>query len=75
LTFVLQGDPGDVKLLVKPENYWQMDAGQAGVVQSGLWLGSGAQSILGLPLMNGYFTIFDCSANHGLGVVKFAAIK
>jgi hypothetical protein len=25
--------------------------------------------------MNGYFTAFDCSANHGLGVVRFAPAK
>ncbi|HEY6241470.1 MAG TPA: pepsin-like aspartic protease [Burkholderiales bacterium] len=75
LTFVLQGHAGDVKLLVKPENYWQLDAIESGRAISSLWRGSDKQSVLGLPLMNGYFTIFDCSANHGLGVVKFAAIK
>jgi Eukaryotic aspartyl protease len=74
ITFVLQGDAGsDVRLEVKPESYWQMDAWEVGNASCGLWRGTDAQSVLGLPLMNGYFTIFDCSKNHGLGVVRFAA--
>jgi len=75
LTFMLQGTTGDIRLDVTPENYWQMDAWESGTAVCGLWRGSDEQSILGLPLMNGYFTIFDCSANHGLGVVKFATAK
>ena len=31
--------------------------------------------ILGLPLMNGYFTIFDGEADHGRGEVRFAKRK
>jgi hypothetical protein len=31
--------------------------------------------ILGLPLMNGYFTIFNGEADGGKGVVKFATAK
>ena len=75
LTFVLQGDAGDIRLDVTPENYWQMDAWENGTAACGLWRGSDQQSILGLPLMNGYFTIFDCSVNHGLGVVRFAPAR
>jgi hypothetical protein len=75
LTFVLQGDTGDIGIDVAPENYWQMDAWETGTAACGLWRGSGEQSILGLPLMNGYLTIFDCSVNHGLGVVRFAKAK
>ncbi len=75
LTFVLQGDAGDIRLEVTPENYWQMDAWEKGTAVCGLWRGSDQQSILGLPLMNGYFTIFDCSVNHGLGVVRFAPAR
>jgi hypothetical protein len=33
------------------------------------------QSILGLPLLNNYFTIFDRSVDQGLGVIGFAPIK
>ena len=29
-------------------------------------------AILGLPLMNGYFTIFDGEADNGRGAIKFA---
>jgi hypothetical protein len=77
LTFVLQGMPGDITLTVKPENYWQLDAGEVGQAQCVLLRGDSndMQSILGLPLMNNYFTVFDDTANNGLGVVKFAAIK
>jgi hypothetical protein len=75
LTFVLQGAAGDARLVVKPEQYWQLDAGEVGQAQCMLWKGTDVQSILGLPLMNGYFTVFDDTANHGLGSVKFAAIK
>ena len=32
-------------------------------------------AILGLPLMNGYFTIFDGEADDGRGVIKFASKK
>jgi hypothetical protein len=32
------------------------------------------QSILGLPLMNNYYTVFDRSLDPG-GVIRFAAIK
>ena len=72
LSFALQGKGGDVRLDVSPAHYWQMDAWETGTAVCSLWRGSDEQSILGLPLMNAYFTIFDCSANHGLGVVKFA---
>jgi hypothetical protein len=75
ITFVLQGEKGDISLDVKPEHYWQMDAWEAGTAVRALWRGSDEQSTLGLPLMNAYFTIFDCSVNHGLGVVKFAQPK
>ncbi len=75
LTIVLQGDAGDISLDVKPEHYWQMDAWEVGTAVCSLWRGSDEQSILGLPLMNAYFTIFDCSVNHGLGVVKFAPAR
>lgn len=52
-----------------------MDAWEAGTAVCSLWRGSDEQSILALPLMNAYFTIVDCSVNHGLGVVRFAAAR
>lgn len=75
LTFVLEGMHGDVRLDVAPESYWQLDAWEAGTAAAALWRGEEEQSVLGLPLMNGYLTIFDCSANRGLGVVRFAPAK
>jgi hypothetical protein len=75
LTFVLQGVGGDISLDVTPDQYWQMDAFEIGNAYCTLWRGSDPQSILGLPLMNGYLTIFDGAANNGLGVVKFATAR
>jgi hypothetical protein len=74
LTFVLQGPTSDISLDVGPQNYWQMDAWETGTAVCSVWRGDD-QSILGLPLMNAYFTIFDCSVNRGLGVVKFAKAR
>ncbi|MEX3936347.1 pepsin-like aspartic protease [Paraburkholderia phymatum] len=76
LSFTLQGISGgqNVTLAVPPQIYWQVDApdvGQAMAAISPVQQDGGA--ILGLPLMNGYFTIFDGTA--GLGVIKFAAAK
>lgn len=77
LTFVLEGDSGtDVKLNVSPATYWQLngpDKGYGDAVIGGD--GDQGQSILGLPLMNNYFTVFDRSVDKGLGAVRFAAIK
>ncbi|MGF6871007.1 pepsin-like aspartic protease [Paraburkholderia sp. MM5477-R1] len=76
ISFTLQGISGgqNVALSVPPQIYWQIDApavGQAMAAISPVRQDGGA--ILGLPLMNGYFTIFDGTA--GLGVIKFAAAK
>jgi hypothetical protein len=74
LTFVLEGAQGDVTLKVKPETYWQIDSPQAGYAESVLFPRPGsAQSILGLPLLNNYFTVFDRSQG-GRGVIRFAPI-
>ena len=75
LTFVLEGALGsDVILDVTPQTYWQTDAPKAGHASLAFGPEKG-QSILGLPLMNNYFTVFDRSVNKGLGVVSFARIK
>ena len=74
LTFVLQGESQDVKLTVTPDNYWQVNAPERGRASAPLFGDNNqlhGQSILGLPLMNGYFTIFDRSADR-LGTIKFA---
>jgi hypothetical protein len=72
ITFVLQGDAGDVSLQVPPSNYWQVDVGNVGTAMVAITEGQAGLAILGLPLMNGYFTIFDGEADNGRGVVKFA---
>jgi Eukaryotic aspartyl protease len=75
ISFVLQGDAGDVRLDVPPSNYWQVNAQQAGFAAPAITKGQPGLAILGLPLMNGYFTIFDGEADGGKGVVKFAKAK
>jgi hypothetical protein len=73
LTFVLQGlNKTDVVLKVRPQDYWQVHAPQPGLAMLALTQGEPGFSILGLPLMNGYFTIFDGEADNDRGVVKFA---
>ncbi len=73
ITFVLQGDAGDVSLQVAPGDYWQVNTGAVGQAMAAITPGQAGLAILGLPLMNGYFTIFDGEADNGRGVVKFAA--
>jgi hypothetical protein len=72
ITFVLEGDGGDVSLNVPPSNYWQINVGKVGDAVAAITPGQAGLAILGLPLMNGYFTIFDGEADGGRGVVKFA---
>jgi len=76
ITFVLQGPRNsEARVVVTPGNYWQLDGLERGEAVRSLWRGTDKQSTLGLPLMNGYLTVFDNSANHRLGVVKFARLK
>lgn len=75
LTFVLEGDTDDVTLVVPPTDYWQVDTEQVGLAAAAITPGQAGLVILGLPLMNPYFTIFDGEADNGRGVVKFAKKK
>jgi hypothetical protein len=79
ITFVLEGNAGTtVNLKMTPENYWQVhspEKGYASLAMEGDNGSLGGQSILGLPLMNNYFMIFDRSADKGLGVIRCASIK
>jgi hypothetical protein len=76
LTFILQGlQKSDVVLKVGPQDYWQANAPKPGLAQLALTQGEPGFAILGLPLMNGYFTIFDGEADNDRGVVKFAPRK
>ncbi len=76
ITLTLEGDNGDVDLTVRPQNYWQLNAAPDGstslVLQTS---GHNTQGVLGLPLMNNYFCVFDRSADDGQGVIKFAPIN
>jgi len=75
LTFVLQGEAGDVSLQVSPSDYWQVNTQNVGAAAAAITVGDPGFAILGLPLMNGYFTIFDGEADGGRGVIKFATRK
>ncbi len=72
LVFVLEGPRKDVILRVRARDYWQLNATPGGKATAAITRGSKGQTILGLPLMNGYFTVFDGEAARGMGVVKFA---
>lgn len=75
--FTLSGESGeDIPLTCSPQTYWQEDfpaAGQAAFQISGP-LDDANQSILGLPLINNYYTVFDRSQD-SQGVIRLAPIK
>jgi len=75
ITFVLQGETGaDVSLTCAPSTYWQTDAPQSGQTMFQINPGgSFPQSILGLPLFNNYYTVFDRTQDP-YGAVRFAPI-
>jgi Eukaryotic aspartyl protease len=75
ISFVMEGDTGYVKLDVTPSNYWQVNTQNVGYAAAAITQGQPGLAILGLPLMNGYFTIFDGEADGGKGVIKFATIR
>jgi aspartyl protease len=75
ISFVMQGaDGSDVTLTCTPGTYWQTDAFQAGfaafMINNG---GNFPMSILGLPLFNNYYTVFDRTQNP-YGTINFAPI-
>jgi hypothetical protein len=74
LTFFLEGATGDVSLDVPPSNYWQVNTQKVGAAMAAITPGEAGLAILGLPLMNGYFTIFDGEADNGRGVIQFAKL-
>lgn len=75
ITFVMQGETGDVSLTVAASDYWQVNTEQVGAAMAAITSGEPGLAILGLPLMNGYFTIFDGEADSGRGAIKFATRK
>ncbi len=75
ISFILTGENGeDVTLTVTPQTYWQVDCPSAGQAFFAIGNGNMPQSILGLPLLNNYFTVFDRSQD-AYGVIRFAPIK
>lgn len=75
LTFVMEGADGtDISLVVRPTDYWQVDTEKIGAALAAITVGQPGLAILGLPIMNGYFTIFDGEAAGGKGVIKFATV-
>ncbi|HKF71209.1 MAG TPA: pepsin-like aspartic protease [Stellaceae bacterium] len=75
ITFILEGERGrDVPLVCAPKTYWQLDAGEPGRALFRINPFGQVLSILGLPLLNNYYTVFDRSA-HKTGVIRFAKMK
>lgn len=73
IVFALEGTDGsDVPLVVRPADYWQVNTERVGAALAAITEGSPGLAILGLPIMNGYFTIFDGEAAGGKGVIRFA---
>lgn len=75
ITFTLKGDTGDpVPLTCSPSTYWQSDCPQSGQASFAIQSSGMPQSILGLPLMNNYYCVFDRTQD-AFGVIRFAPIK
>lgn len=76
INFVMQGadGTGDITLTCAPATYWQTDATSQGdavfQINNG---GTFPMSILGLPLFNNYYTVFDRTQNP-YGIISFAPI-
>ncbi|MCE9685482.1 A1 family peptidase [Shewanella sp. AS16] len=72
-----QAQAGEVILSCRPETYWQLNSPAPGracfkiISQLPNWPN---QSILGLPLLNNYFTLFDRSIAPN-GVIGFAPLR
>jgi len=73
LTVILEGEARDVILKIEPGDYWQVNNPRAGSASLAISPSHDGSITLGLPLMNGHFTIFDGEANHGKGAIRFAA--
>jgi hypothetical protein len=76
IVFTLRGEQTgeEVSLKCAPSTYWQLHAPEAGKAQFVIYPTREPQSILGLPLLNNYFTVFDRTQDP-YGAIRFAAIK
>ena len=75
ITVILEGETSDVILKIAPGDYWQVNNPRTGSASLAISPSDDGSITLGLPLMNGYFTIFDGEADHGKGAIEFANIK
>lgn len=74
MSFTLKGETGgSVSLTCSPQTYWQTDAPAVGQAMFQISNSQMPQSILGLPLMNNYYTVFDRTQDP-YGVIGFAPI-
>ncbi len=74
ITFTLRGETNEkVALTCAPSTYWQVDAPQPGRAMFMISSSPEPQSILGLPLLNNYYTVFDRTQDP-YGAVRFATI-
>jgi hypothetical protein len=75
ISFILASDTGgEVTLTCSPQTYWQVDAPKAGEAMFQINDMGSVQSILGLPLLNNYYSVFDRSLD-SYGSIRFAPIK
>jgi hypothetical protein len=85
ISFTLTGDSGSgtagppATLTCTPQTYWQQDFPSPGQSVFQIFPAGSSnpvnQTILGLPLMNNYYTVFDRSLGKGNGIIRFAPIK
>jgi hypothetical protein len=72
--FTLKGEDGKpVTLTCAPSTYWQLDSPKAGRALFTIANLPAPQSILGLPLMNNYYTVFDRTRDP-YGAIRFAPV-
>lgn len=72
IIFILAGVNGaHASLTCTPSSYWQFDSPVAGQALFQIENSHGVQSVLGLPLLNNYYTVFDRTQDP-YGVVRFA---
>ncbi|MBR9728525.1 pepsin-like aspartic protease [Shewanella intestini] len=70
-------DPQPMTLICKPHDYWQLNSpikGKACFKIIGKLANWANQTLVGLPLLNNYYVIFD-REEHGSGVIRFAEQK
>ncbi|NKF49864.1 A1 family peptidase [Shewanella sp. WXL01] len=70
-------NPEPMMLTCKPHDYWQVNApakGKACFKIIGKLASWANQTLVGLPLLNNYYVIFD-REEHGTGVIRFAEQK